>query len=303
MYKSEDMKNTNLESYRNYFEGVLNQIRGFEEILQNIQIDSVYFGGGTPSIMPFSTLKDIVNIIPNWSSIKVKVFEANPVSTNKEKIDILSELGFTYLAFGVQTLDIKELNRQNRKPPKEGHLKEITKYALNKGMHVNYDIMTLLNDDIEEDMKRVYSDLMTIMDEYKPPSIDIYPMDQKLNNISNQEKLDKIRALRRTIAKASYFNKDYHVAGSMNQVSLNNEEEIIRDCKMNYHLLNIPDDVFFGSRKAYSCSGPEIAPNHQNVISFGGYGKSWVYSYGSYKEFIYYSKLDENGQPIYRERR
>lgn len=303
MYNSVDMIDSNKKEYDKYFHGLLSQIRDFKDILTNNPTDSIYFGGGTPSIMPFEVLKQIAGEIPHWDDIKVKVFEANPVSTTKDKIDVLSQLGFTYLAFGVQTLDGEELKRQNRKPPRNGHLKEITQYALEKGMHVNYDIMTLLNDNLEEDMERVYCDLMTIMKEYKPPSIDIYPMDQKLNNISHEEVLKKIKALRRTIAKASYFNKDYHISGGMGAVSLDNSENILRTCKENYHLLNIPDNVFFGERKAYSCSGPGTAPMHQNVISFGGYRDSWVYSYSADREFVYYTQLDEDGNVKYAVRR
>lgn len=303
MYNSTEMKDCTRKEYDNYFNNLLNQVRDFKEVLEYNPIDSLYFGGGTPSIMPFNTLKEIANAIPNWNKIRVKVFEANPISTTKGKIDILSDLGFTYISFGVQTLDKNELERQNRRPPKDGHLKEISKYAIDKGMHINYDIMTLINEDLDKDMDRLYNDLVTIMKEYKPNSIDIYPADQELNDISNNEKLTKVKAIRRTITKAGYFNKDYHISGGMEKLSLTNEAGIIDSCKSNYHLLNIPDEVYWTERKAYSCSGPETAPKEQNVISFGGFRDAWVYSYSSNKDFVYYSQIDPEGNVKYIEGR
>lgn len=300
MYKSIDMRSVSKEIYTRYFEGLLNQIRDFEGIIKSKQPDSLYFGGGTPSIIPFNILKDIAKAIPDFDKIRIKVFEANPASTSREKIDILSQLGFTYLALGVQTLDNSELIKQSRQIPKDGHLKDITQYALSKGIHVNYDLMTLLNDNLEEDMGRVYKDLKMIMDYYKPPSIDIYPMDQKLNNISPHDILKKIKALRRTIAKAVYLNEDYHVAGGMEKVNLMDDSSILNNYKGNYHVLNIPDEVYFGERKAYSCSGPLIAPRTQNVISFGGFGDLWSYSYSADKSFIYYTKIDKHGNVLYK---
>lgn len=300
MYKSVDMKDVGKEEYARYFKGLLEQVKNFRSVMESKPADTLYFGGGTPSIMPFEILGEIVNNIPHFDNIRIKVFEANPVSMTINKIDELVDLGFTYLALGVQTLNPLELEKQNRMPPKKEHLKMITQYALDRGLHVNYDLMTLLEDNLTQDMARVYSDLMIIMREYKPPSIDIYPMDQKLNRISDEEKIRKVVELRKTLKKALFFNKDYHIAGGNGFLNLNNTAEILKNYKGNYHLLSISDEEFYGNRKGYSCSGPNTAPSHQNVLSFGGYQDLWSYSYFQDKEFIYHTKINSEGKSIYK---
>lgn len=303
IYNPVDMFSINKLVYDKYYEGLLNQIKDFKDVLENKKIDSIYIGGGTPSIMPFDVLKKISREIPNWSEIKVKVFEANPISMTKGKIDVLSELGFTYLALGVQTLNREELMKQNRKSPKDDHIKEITQYALDKEIHVNYDLMAFLDDDIDKDIDRLYHDLMVILKEYKPPSVDIYPMYQKLENRSSQEILIKTKKLRKNLKKVLYFNKDYHVAGGNSRIDILDDSNILDNYRRNYYLINIPDETFFKEKKVYSCSGPEIAPSLQNVISFGGYKDAWTYSYDSSKRLIYYTQLDDQGNALYVEER
>ena len=75
MYKSIDIYKTDLNLYENYFNGLLKQIEDFRDIIECNQPDSIYFGGGTPSIMPFEILKKIANLIPHFNDIKVKVLK------------------------------------------------------------------------------------------------------------------------------------------------------------------------------------------------------------------------------------
>ena len=297
IYNPVDIKNCNKGEYLSYFEALLKQIKSFKDIINKRIPDSVYFGGGTPSLMPVNMLNQIANEVPNWGDIRVKVFEANPVSINKKKIDALSELGFTYLALGVQTLDKNLLKEYNREPPKEEHLKEITNYAISKKLHVNYDLMAFLKDDLDGDLDRLYKDLNRVMTEFKPPSLDIYPMYQKLEG-SKEENIRKIIQLRRNILKSLYFNKDYDVVGGKQSLNISNSRKVESDLRCNYYLTQLSNEEFW-NQKVYSCSGPDIAPTHQNVLSFGGYEDAWTYSYGANRKFVYYTKLNEKGRAMF----
>lgn len=300
MYKAKDLHDCEKGEYDLYWKSLLKQIKDFKSILQILPVNSIYFGGGTPSIMPFDVLEEIAEIIPNWEKIKVKVFEANPMSLTRNKIDILHKLGYTYISLGVQTLDKEELKRQNREIPKDGHLKKITKYALEKGIHINYDLMAFINKDNKKDSKRVESDLKKIMLNYKPNSIDIYPEMRILANLNSEMRANWVVSLRKAIIRAVFFNKEYHIAGNDKVIAIDNRREMDETAEQNYHVLNIPDKVFFGGTKAYSCSGPETAPKEQNVIAFGGYDGSSIYSYASDRTFIYFSEIDRSGDVIYK---
>lgn len=299
IYSSSDIKGVKKEDFNRYFRSMVNQMERLKDSISSYKIDSIYFGGGTPTLMPLDILYKISKTLPNWNQIPIKVFEANPISTNKDKIDALVELGFTYISFGVQTLDKVELKKQNRGIPRKGHLQELTRYAKDRGLHVNYDLMALLNDNTRRDSLRVYNDLRLMMQEYKPSSIDIYPDITKFN-VGEKEILDQVIPLRKSIAKSLFKVNDYHLARGMKSVDISNEREILKYGPGNYHVLSMPDEEFFGGLKSYSCSGPPDNPKNQNVLSFGGYNDLWTYSYTGENKELYYSRVKENGEIEYK---
>lgn len=298
MYNPTDLYDCNKEEFDKYFENLIKQIGRFRHTLEDKKIDSVYFGGGTPSIMPMRVLEKIAELIPNWGKISVKVFEANPLSTNITKMKKLVSLGFTYITFGVQTLDKEELRRQHRRYSENEHLKEITKYAVDHGMAINYDLLALMNDDNQKDADRIYNDLVTIMEEYKPTAIDIYPNVYKLEG-TYKEVSDRLIPLRKSILKALFKNKEYHLGLGMERIKVD-KEEVLNTRKNNYYIINVPDEIFFGEMKSYLCSGPPNNPKNQNTLSFGGYNNAWVYSYTGGSEKVYFSKIKESGNLEYK---
>lgn len=75
-------------------------------------IDTIYFGGGTPSIMPLETLEKILNFIfNNWQiSENCEItLEGNPDSLNKEKLKTYKRLGINRISIGVQSLNNENL--------------------------------------------------------------------------------------------------------------------------------------------------------------------------------------------------
>lgn len=81
-------------------------------------IDTIYFGGGTPSVLSIQTVKEIINSV--YNSFKVKkdceiTFEVNPNSVDKEYLSALKQLGVNRLSIGIQTGDDDLLNLLGRK--------------------------------------------------------------------------------------------------------------------------------------------------------------------------------------------
>lgn len=71
-------------------------------------IDTIYFGGGTPSIMPLSTLEKILSFVfNNWqiSEDCEITLEGNPDSLNKTKLQTYKNLGINRISIGVQSLN------------------------------------------------------------------------------------------------------------------------------------------------------------------------------------------------------
>ena len=73
---------------------------------------TIFFGGGTPSLMETSSIAELVHRISNGGSVEVSL-EANPCDL-AGKILSLKDAGVTRLSIGVQALNDKDLSFLNR---------------------------------------------------------------------------------------------------------------------------------------------------------------------------------------------
>jgi oxygen-independent coproporphyrinogen-3 oxidase len=78
-------------------------------------LQSIYFGGGTPSLLSKQSLKKIMSILLENTQNSIEVtLEANPVDLSKEKLETLREVGINRLSLGVQGLQLKRLQWLDR---------------------------------------------------------------------------------------------------------------------------------------------------------------------------------------------
>ncbi|HEY6915303.1 MAG TPA: radical SAM family heme chaperone HemW [Paludibacter sp.] len=92
------------------------QIR--KDYLQNASINTIYFGGGTPSILKADEFNDIFNTIYELFSVDKDAeitFEANPDDLSVQYLDSIKELPFNRISIGIQSFDDEDLKRINRR--------------------------------------------------------------------------------------------------------------------------------------------------------------------------------------------
>ena len=85
--------------------------------LKNKTINTIYFGGGTPSILSKSEIKFILDSIYNIYKIKENAeitLECNPDDLTENKLKALKEVGINRLSIGVQSFDDEDLKFMNR---------------------------------------------------------------------------------------------------------------------------------------------------------------------------------------------
>ena len=74
------------------------------------QVDSVFFGGGTPTLMPVSIIEEILETIdtlfPLASNVEITA-EANPSSTETQKLASFKSAGINRISVGAQSLNPK----------------------------------------------------------------------------------------------------------------------------------------------------------------------------------------------------
>ena len=78
---------------------------------------SIYFGGGTPSVLPTECIAKLVNALKQygfWQQPCEATIEVNPGTADLSKLQALRSLGFDRISFGVQSLQDDELRAIGR---------------------------------------------------------------------------------------------------------------------------------------------------------------------------------------------
>lgn len=108
---------TNLKNRSLIVESILSELAFRKSYLGKEKIETIYFGGGTPSLLNKSELEQIINQIHNLYTIDHDVelcLEANPDDLNQTKTKELYSLGINRLSIGVQSFHDKDLHFMNR---------------------------------------------------------------------------------------------------------------------------------------------------------------------------------------------
>jgi len=75
-------------------------------------IDTIYFGGGTPSLLEPEQIERILNAVTSVFSVAESAeitMEMNPATVTPEKLDAFRKLGINRASFGVQTFNERDL--------------------------------------------------------------------------------------------------------------------------------------------------------------------------------------------------
>ena len=87
-----------------------------KSITDNI-VDTIYLGGGTPSIVESNDIESILNTIYKHFKVNTEAeitIEANPDDLNNEKLQNLKSIGINRLSIGVQSFNDADLQYLNR---------------------------------------------------------------------------------------------------------------------------------------------------------------------------------------------
>ena len=98
--------------YGKLLEAYILEIENYYKITSNYKIATIFFGGGTPSLMDMNFLDAIIKKIDNCWGIKGKIeisMEANPTTVEINKFKDFKSLGINRLSIGVQALNDEDL--------------------------------------------------------------------------------------------------------------------------------------------------------------------------------------------------
>lgn len=141
---------------------------------KNIKPSSLYFGGGSPSLLSVGNIRDIVSNLENLfgkvPEDKERSIECIPDSVDYKKLSALHAIGFNRVSIGVQTFDERVLHYSGRNyDPKLGY--EAIKNALKIGFaNVNADLIIGL----PSSSKQTFLKDIELIKELRPHTITLY---------------------------------------------------------------------------------------------------------------------------------
>ncbi len=154
---------------KEYTDALVNEITYRGEQLGHPEIDTVYVGGGTPSVLDISQMRDIMHAVSK--SFRVKegaeiTIEANPATLGRKDGVMLAKLqayrfmGFNRLSMGVQAMDNDRLHYMGRIHTAENVVRDMELIRRKGFDNVNLDLMFSIPGETTED---ALSDLERIL--------------------------------------------------------------------------------------------------------------------------------------------
>lgn len=107
-------------------------------------IETVYFGGGTPSLVASSEIEKMMSAISEYYAVSKNAeitLESNPGTSGKEYLGLLYRTGVNRLSIGIQSLDDAELRLLGRHHSASGALRSITDARSAGFQNISLDFM------------------------------------------------------------------------------------------------------------------------------------------------------------------
>jgi oxygen-independent coproporphyrinogen-3 oxidase len=146
----------------------------------------VYFGGGTPSYLSASQLRDLMGRLKAalpWEGVEEVTFECEPGTLQQHKLEALREMGVTRLSLGIENFDPKILEFNGR-----AHLEEEIHraYGWARGLgfdQINIDLIAGMVGESWPNWRQCVAKTLALA----PESVTIYQMELPFNTVFSKE--------------------------------------------------------------------------------------------------------------------
>jgi oxygen-independent coproporphyrinogen-3 oxidase len=176
-----------------YCQNLIKEIEIYGKKFEHIGIDTIYLGGGTPSIVDSKNLEKIIKAIRENFQVNEKAeitIEANPDSLSKEKLKKYLEIGINRLSIGVQAWQ-NDLLKLIGRTYKIEVFTQAYKWAREVGFkNINLDLIFAL----PTQTKKQWQESLTQIIALDPEHIACYSLEWDNNSIfGNQQRNNKIK--------------------------------------------------------------------------------------------------------------
>ena len=138
-----------------YVQKLISDLKNQSSNFKDYYIDTIYFGGGTPSLLGSKNLSSIVNTMKSCYNLKNPeiTLEANPTKANTLDFELLRNSGFNRLSIGLQSALDNELKLLGRRHTASDAQSTIS-IAKSAGFdNISLDLMIAIPNQTEESLK------------------------------------------------------------------------------------------------------------------------------------------------------
>ncbi|MEO0039046.1 MAG: hypothetical protein RIQ59_2257 [Bacteroidota bacterium] len=245
---------------------------------QDEVVETIYFGGGTPSRLQIADLRlQIETIYQNYKVTKNPeiTLEANPDDLSIDYLIELSKIGINRLSIGIQSFfedDLKMMNRAHNSAEAKKCLEEATKYFDNISIDLIYGIPGMSNENWIQNIEMALA--------YKVPHISSYALT-----------VEPKTALHSFIQKKIIPQPDEEVAQEHFQILV---EKLTENDFIHYELSNFGKENYFSKNNSSYWLGKKYIGIGPSAHSYDGQKRSWNVSNNS----VYIKSILENKLPM-----
>ena len=240
-------------------------------------VETIYFGGGTPSRLPIADLRLQIDTI--YKNYKVSenpeiTLEANPDDLSEEYLIELSKIGINRLSIGIQSFfeeDLVMMNRAHNSAEAKKCLELATKYFDNISLDLIYGIPGMSNEKWQQNIETALS--------FGIPHISSYALT-----------VEPKTALNKLIQTGKIGQPKDEVAEEHFQILV---ETLENNGFVHYELSNFGKENYFSKNNSAYWLGKKYIGIGPSAHSYDGISRSWNVSNNS----IYLKSLEENKLP------
>lgn len=148
-YYCDFYKTVNTSLQNDFIKALKNEAKVRKNYLNNETIETIYFGGGTPSVLSGSEIAEILDLLTTEFSVDANAeitFEANPDDLNNDYLKTLKKEGVNRLSIGVQAFQNRHLKKMNRRHSNTQAIEAIENAAKNGFSNLSADLIYGLPD-------------------------------------------------------------------------------------------------------------------------------------------------------------
>lgn len=272
---------TSLKKKNELINCLISEIKLRKNELNSNVIQTIYFGGGTPSLLQLSEINQIIDAVyDNYEVVSNPeiTLEANPDDLTSSKIVELATSKINRLSIGIQSFsddDLKLMNRAHNTQEAISCLTEATHYFDNISVDLIYGIPGLSNKQWRKNIDIVLSSGISHISSYAltvEPNTALYSLIKKgtINNVNDMQAQEQFYILTEELSKHNFTHYELSNFAKDGALSINNSS--------------------YWQGKSYIGIGP-------SAHSFDGKQRSWNVKNNS----KYISAIQQNKLPIERE--